>query len=194
MTERLQPYRMLFVAATLVLPLQFALIYGRIGEPYPALMMPGFNGSLMDANGVISFHTVDVVVDLAGPPKTDNLSLAVLLAPLPAAMVMPTASLAFHSREPLRAIVPPRSGLKDWLVDTLLPLRQVRFRRAVTGNAPTAETIEWLRRRLHYLYPHRMARSIAFRWYRDSYSIRDGHLVRLSHEPVDTYRIRLAGH
>jgi hypothetical protein len=100
-----------FVLPVAALVLQFALIRGGYGEPHPALMMPGFLGTATNADGTITFVTVDTQVGFAGA-AAEPLPLARLLAPMPSSMHGPTAWDVFRPTPKSASPAPPRTGVK----------------------------------------------------------------------------------
>jgi hypothetical protein len=161
---------LLFVLPIAAVALQFALIYGGYGEPYPALMMPSFGGNPTNAAGAITFMTVEAEVGFADGKGTEPLTLARLFAPMPNSMHNPTAWDVFRPT-PISASDnrPIRTGLKAWLIDHVLPMRTRRHQQMENGNVTTADTRRWLSERTRSLYPARRATWVEYRWYRDTY-------------------------
>jgi hypothetical protein len=179
---------LLFVLPFLVVGLQSTLIHRGYGEPYPAIMMPGFQGSRTDPDGTIRVTAADVEVGFVeGNPA--NISVATLLAPLPISMVAPTSAYMFRAR-PVTSLRPP-TGLKASVIDHLMPIRTLRLRRMAAGNPPSADTVAWLRHRVSVLFPTRQTAWVEIHWFRDKYR-RDGStLERVEHIPDGTYTIDL---
>ncbi len=161
----------------------------RLGEPYPGLMMPGFTGTQMTADGKVTVVTVEIQVGFADVTSTEQPSLAQLLAPMPASMFGAVSWNMFHSMQAAGKVLQPRQGLKAWLIDHVLPHRTLRFRRMATGNSPAPDTVQWLQRRLGVLYPERRAQWIDFRWYQNSYLLRNTAFEPVSRALIDSYRI-----
>ncbi len=182
----------LFVLPFVALIVQCVLIVTRIGEPYPAIMMPGFVGTQTSAEGAIGVQAIEIEVRFVGSSAIERPRLATLLAPMPIGMLMPASAYMFHSHPTGTSPLRPRSGLKDWLVDTVLPLRGRRYRRALAGNPPAPDTVQWIGRRLESLYPRRPVQSVTFNWYRDFYRLQEGRPERIEHQQFDSYRIAIA--
>ncbi len=180
----------MFVLPVAALVLQFALIRGGYGEPYPALMMPGFLGTATNADGTITFVTVDTQVGFAGA-AAEPLPLARLLAPMPSSMLGPTAWDVFR-QTPRSASPAPRTGRKAWFVDHVLPSRTRRNEQIKNGNPLTADTRRWLSERLRSLYPDRQAAWIEFRWHRDTYRRVDAGTQRTARDQIAFTRVELS--
>jgi hypothetical protein len=180
---------MLFVLPFLALVVQFTLIYAKIGEPYPAIMMPGFLGGRISADGIVVVRKVEIQVGFSDATAART-TLATLLAPMPDQMLGPSSEYMFRAtpRSPVSALQ-PRVGLKAWLVDHVTPIRTLRYRRAASGNRPALDTTRWVQRRLESLFPDRRAKWIEFHWYRDTYRRRDFTLERIGHDFTECYRI-----
>ncbi len=179
----------LFALPFLIVASDFALIEAGVGEPYPAIMMPGFRGTQMNEDGTIRVQIVEPEVTFIGSAEIQRPSLATLLDPMPAGMLMPTCSRFFRSYPHAAGSPPPRVGLKAWLIDHVLPLRDRRARQVMAGNPPSPETTRWIGERVARLYPGRRGQSVTFTWFRDNYRFRDGRFDRLTHDRIDTYRI-----
>jgi hypothetical protein len=160
---------LLFLLPIVALVLQFALIRGGYGEPYPALMMPGFTGTATNADGNITFIAVDTRVGFAPDGATEPLTLARLFASMPSSMRGPTAWDVFRPTPQSPSQSRVRTGRKAWLVDHLLPSRVRRDERIANGNPLTADTLRWLSDRMRSLYPDRRALWIEFSWHRETY-------------------------
>ena len=163
--------RGLFVFAVLLIPAQFALISLGFGEPFPALMMPGFMGSRMTPDGVFSFESASLIVRFDDGPAVET-SLRRLLSDLPSSHHWAAAQHVFRPSDPQP--LPPqaeRSWWKAWIISHLTPIRDRNAERRRAGNPLDHDSRLWLKRRLEVMYPARRASSIEFQWFRDSYRI-----------------------
>jgi hypothetical protein len=165
---------------------QFALIEAGFGEPYPAIIMPDFRGT-GGAQGAATVTVIEIEVTFADR-SVAHPALATLLAPLPGSMA---AQVSRNFRATPTGPVPPRAGVKAWLVDHLTPMRTLRLRRFAAGNPPQADTVQWLRERLERLYPGKPIERVDFNWFRNVYRLRGLTLQLVEHVAVESYRVDL---
>jgi hypothetical protein len=167
--------------------LRFALIGAGAGEPYPAISMPPFRGTVSNAEGIVNVSVVEIDVVFADK-SVAHPTLAALLAPMPRSIV---ARAAQNFRATPTHPVPPRVGVKDWLVDRIVPIRTIRYRRAATGNPPQPDTKQWLRETLQRLYLGKPVERIEFHWYRNAYRLREHSLQPIGRVRSESYQIDL---
>lgn len=185
----LVPY--LFFLPFALLAVQYAIIADGLGEPYPALMMPSFSGTLTNS-GTITFRVIEVEVRFLDGGASEHPALSTILAPMPSGTLMPTCAYVFRSH-PITPDPPrPRAGIKDWLVDHLLPRRGRRFRQLRAGNPLSSDAVAWLRQRVGQVYPGRTARSVTFLWYQDSYRVAGGRFNRVDHRLAEKAQVLIA--
>lgn len=156
----------LFAAVLLYMPLQYVIV-AEFGEPYPALTMPPFSGTVTDANGVMRAPTVEVRV-LCDDDSTVWISKDSLLADAPGSHRDAITYSMFSPVRPAKAAVVPGNGLKQRIKKAVLPGLVWRYEKVASSN-PDPRTIEWLKRRLRELVPGRVPKSATFVWYSESY-------------------------
>jgi hypothetical protein len=170
-----RPPRLLFIGVVTLLAIQFVFIK-QIGEPYPALTMPGFdgNGGFQDGRvNVVRYEAVFITDrgEVTIQPQTllsqfhDSLHWAIAyncLSPVPAT----------NLKSPAES---PRSLLKR-IQKRLLPgYRSGSAHRSSPENIATLQ--DWLRGRANALLPgHRVSR-VEIRWFRETVRLEDGNLV-----------------
>jgi hypothetical protein len=156
--------RLLFAAVILWQPIQY-LIAVRFGEPYPALIMPAFAGTLVDREGNIRFGDVKCKV-LLQDGRTTLLSAYDLLSVAPS---------AHHGAIMAHMFSPPAPPIDPWpagsLKARLFPGRALsRIRK--TQNILDPQTKDWLKHRLETIYPGEEPESITFVWYEDVFNVK----------------------
>ena len=176
----------LFAAVLAAQPLQYAIAY-RYGEPYPALMMPRFTGTLTDAGGLIRIQNVEAQVEFQDH-SVAQVSPADLVA---AAPVSQRDSILYENFGPLPdgAALPRSAGLAGRVKDSLLP--GLAIRKAKSGHhIPDSRTREWLKQRLQAIYRSRVPAKITFVWFNEVHQA-DAPRSELSREPIGTYQVVL---
>lgn len=147
--------RLLFAALILWQPLQY-FVRARYGEPYPALILPSFSGTLQDREGNIRFRDVKCKVFFQDG-GVSWLSSYDLLSQAPSShhgaimnhMFGPADTEAYGPRSSLKARLFPGRALSH-------------IRQAEKELDPQTE--EWLKRRLQDLYPSTRVTEVAFVW------------------------------
>jgi hypothetical protein len=159
------------VAFLIVLqPLQYLFI-ARFGEPYPALTMPQFAGTMTDSSGAIRIVTVAGRVSF-DDNSTEWISTDTLLSRAPVSHRTLMMDFAFGPPRANAASVKSSSGLIASLkTSRLLPGLVAKYKRSdrTQSDPPDPRTREWLKLRLHDLYPSRNATAISFIWYQELY-------------------------
>lgn len=159
----------LFVAAVLAQPVQYVVI-SRLGEPYPALTMPQFAGTMTDSIGRVTTRAVEAVVAF-DDASVETVSMGSLLAQAPVSHRPAIARFVFGVRDTVARTTPPEpTGLKQRLKRALLPGLVAKYRLL---EQPTADprTVQWLGQRLHALYPSKRPIRASFHWYDDAYQL-----------------------
>jgi hypothetical protein len=180
---------LLFLAVIGAAALQEVFIL-QFGEPYPALRMPSFRGTLGAGDKVV-LRDVEVVIGFADG-GTEQLSPHQLLAeaPDPLRMLMMSANFRPGAERPSHSPQPPPAGGVKRFVLRLVPGYTLANRRWQEKEAPPP-TRRWLRRRLAALHPGRTPVAVDFRWYDDTYSLADGSFIRTTRQPYGEFRVGL---
>jgi hypothetical protein len=157
--------KFLFAAVIVLFPLQYWFAKC-VTEPYPALLLPSFEGGLLDAAGEVSTETADVSVTFLGG-TTQVISLRSLFADAPSSQFQEMARCALH---PKPGGIPPTDLWSDAHWKRFVPwglfpgFTQAKIRRQYwSGVEPP--TVEWLRGRMKDLFPGRTVERIEVVWY-----------------------------
>ena len=167
---------------------QGALDYVGLGEPYPALIMPGFGGTRTDGDGIIHATTLEIEVHFVDSPQVERPTVPAFFR-LPGSIVGVAAGNVFRHRRADKGA--PRSAMKYRLRDTLMPSRARRAARLANGNQPTQGLIDWTRRRIAALYPGRAPRAVIVNWFDARYRVRDRSLEYDGQVPLDSFEVPL---
>ncbi len=169
--------KLVFIAVVVVFPLQyyFARTYG---EPYPALMMPGFEGSHLNAAGQVVMEDADVVITFDNG-QTQTISMRALFAEAPSSHFQVMAINAFKPKPR----VPPddiwgKTPLKQFIYSKLMPgivLGRIRHK---YWTGVESDVALWLRDRVQRLYPNDKPVKVQIVWYKDLCSWHDGESSR----------------
>lgn len=173
--------RLAFAAIALLFVLQVVLIRGGAGEPYPAVIMPGFGGSGGYRDGEVHVARMEAV--LVHADGETAVSQRQLLAPYPDSHHGSIAGL-FLNPAPREA--PP---LRRWLRRTLLPGLAAGQDRP--GGRVNPSLCGWARWRAAELLPGARVRRMEIRWYRDTY--RPGSRTPAAREPLGRMSLPLDG-
>jgi len=155
--------RLLFAAVILWQIPQY-IITARFREPYPALSMPDFSGTLADRNGNIRLRNVKCKVLFQGGGLA-WVSPHTLLSQAPdshRALIMThmfSPPAATPDQVPLRTL--KAQLFPGWILSSI--------RGQEKGLDP--QTKEWLKRRLQVLYPSATPQAITFVWYEDVFNV-----------------------
>lgn len=172
--------RLVFAALALLFALQVVLIGSGVGEPYPALMMPGFVGSGGFTAGTVRVKRMEAVLVHAGGETV--VSQRRLLAPYPD---------AHHSTIARSSLSPPQvdAPLSDYWLRRILPRAGIRPGR---GAGPVDPSLcAWARARAAELLPGVTVRRMEIRWNVDSF--RAGSRAPDAREPLGQFVIPLDG-
>ena len=159
--------RLLFAAVILWQPLQY-FITARYGEPYPALRLPPFSGTMQDQQGNIRFRNVKCKVTFQDG-SVGWTSAFDLLAQAPSSHHGAIMNHMFGPPEPLdtEAHDSPSS-----LKARLFPGRTLsRLRQGQKELDP--QTKEWLQHRMQDLYPSKKVTAVAFVWYENTFRVNE---------------------
>ncbi|HKQ60101.1 MAG TPA: hypothetical protein VJS92_02375 [Candidatus Polarisedimenticolaceae bacterium] len=172
--------RALFALVVALQPVQYLFI-AQFGEPYPALTMPRFAGTLTDERGDIRARNViaEVRFDDGG---TAELSYDRLLAEAPVSHRDRIMEFVFAPRGA------PSASVSAWK-RRFLPGLAARYE-GPTRPTPDPRTVAWLGERLGALFPGRRARGVTFRWFFEIYHTRSVPL-EVTREPIGSYAIEL---
>jgi hypothetical protein len=155
--------KVLFGALIIWEILQYA-IAAKFGEPYPALIMPGFSGTLVDREGNIRTTNVKCEVRFQDGSRA-LLSPQVLLAAAPTSNRLPIMAQMFS--EPAGAAEPwPPTTFKARL-SRGRTLSRVRH----TQKQLDGQTLQWLKQRFHDIFPARDVVAATFLWYEDVFNV-----------------------
>lgn len=172
--------------------LQYVVI-ARVGEPYPAIMMPGFDGTGgAEADSVSSLSVETVFVEANGNSKV--LTLRRLFSEIPDSHHHVMA-LQFFSPGPQSAadndavIRGMRRGLKYRLFPGLHLGRECR-----DCEANLSSLRSWLQSRASEAFPGQRFTRVEFRWFREVFSLKSEKVpLRCDRVPIGTFEVELAG-
>src|SRR6185437_6000857 len=156
--------KLMFLAVILWMPLQY-LVTARYGEPYPALAMPSFAGTLIDRGGNIRIANVGCKVLLRSGAVAWT-SAYDLLSEAPSAY---HDLIMTHMFGPAPTKPPAlRAGRFTALLFTGRILG--RYRQAQKKLDP--QTKDWLRSRMEALYPSQRVTEVTFVWYAQIFNLK----------------------
>ena len=180
----------LFAAVVLVFPLQFWFTK-HVAEPYPALLLPSFEGAGLDAAGRYATELADVVV-IFSDGQSRTIGLRRLFAEAPSSQFEAMSRIGLHPKAggPPPANLWGRTALERAVPSRLVPGFVLRKTRMYYWAGVDPATVGWLRGRMRELFPERTAVRVDVVWYTQVYTWHDG---RRSGErtPVDTVVVPL---
>ena len=144
------------------------------GEPYPAIMMPGFPGGANDPDGWFRFDSFDIVFEFDGG-KRELLTVQQFFEGTPSSHFLPIARRVFSPAKKRERHVDP--GWETWLKRHLFPAREMQNRLYYDAYLDP-DTVEWLQRRAALLFPDRRVERVRFEWYNDALKVTDGKAER----------------
>jgi hypothetical protein len=161
----------LFVVVAVLLPVQYWIARTSVlGEPYPALIMPAFDGLVTNPDGAIPMESVAVVVTFADG-AVEPVPLRTLFGGAPSSHVVAMAQIALKPKPP-RPDRPQdpwwRAVIKQYVVPGLV----LSAARKQYWSGPDPRTVAWLRARLQEVFPGRRAAAATVEWYADIYEWR----------------------
>jgi hypothetical protein len=179
----------LFALPVAALLIQGGLAYFDLGEPYPALVMPGFAGTRTDEEGVISTTRIAIEVRFVDGLHVERPTVAAFFGRMPSSILaVVAANVLRHSRVEKGTA---RNGMKYRVRATFMPSRARRAERRANGNQPTPAIIEWTRARVSALYPDRVANAVVVNWLSERYAVRDRSLEYIEQVPLDSFEVPL---
>ncbi len=177
--------RLVFIAAIALFAAQSVFIR-RYGEPYPAIVMPGFGGSGGYQDGRVKINRYEAVFVADGeefsfPPK-------VLLKEFPDSH-HGAISESLDPRIEATRVAP--KGRMGRLRDAIFPGYAARSKSRDSPQS-IASLKEWLRSRARELVPGRPVSRVEIRWFYEIVRV-DGARFENKREPIDTLVITLEG-
>ena len=167
-SERWIPF--VFALVVILLPTQYWFARANPwGEPYPALLMPAFEGTQTDGHGRASGESVAIVVSF-GDGTVESVPLRTLLARAPSSHIMAMAQIALKPKPspPVDRPASP-SSLRELLKRHVVPGLPLRAARISYWSGPDPLTVEWLQTRMRELFPGRRAIRVTVDWSVDTY-------------------------
>ena len=161
---------LVFALVVVLLPTQYWFARANPwGEPYPALLMPAFDGTQTDRHGRVSGESVAIVVSF-GDGTTESVPLRTLLAAAPSSHIIAMAQIALKPKPspPVDRPTSP-SSLRELLKRYVVPGLPLRAARIQYWSEPHPLTVEWLRTRMRELFPGRRAMRVTVDWSVDTY-------------------------
>lgn len=182
--------RLIFIAAIAVLAAQSVFI-NRYGEPYPAIMMPGFEGSGGYQEGQVKIVRFEAVFVADG--EEFSFQPKVLLNEFPISHHGAISESSLKPRLPSPPAAPP-SRLGS-LRDALFP--GYAGRRMSRVSPETAASLRnWLQSRGRDLVPGRQVSRVEIRWFRETVQFATGQFAgdwrETAREPIYTVVVTLA--
>ena len=154
----------LVFAAVLLWQIPQYVITAKFGEPYPALSMPSFTGTLTDASGNIRFASVKCEVFFESG-RLAWVSPHALLSQVPDSSRYPIMAHMFS---------PPPAAANQVQTQTLKALLfPGRTLSRIRGQQKEVDpqTKAWLMRRLQVLYPSEIPKAATFVWYQHVFNV-----------------------
>lgn len=168
-SERWIPLVFALVVALLPIQYWFAKVNSR-GEPYPALLMPAFEGTQTDRHGLASGESVTIVVSFEDGTES-TVPLRMLFARAKSSQIMAMAHIALKPKP-----APPidrstdSASLREFLKRHVVPGLPLSTARINYWSGPDPLTVEWLRARMRELFPGRRAIRVTVGWSLDTYA------------------------
>ena len=183
------PIRLVFIAIAIVCgALQYDLV-NRLGEPYPALTMPGFHGTGGYRDGKVQVRRLEALfVTVDGEAIT--FTQRELLSDFPDSHHGNIAG-SFLSPLPERATLSPAPSSRRGFRYRIFPgMNAGRIERTTADNITSLHA--WIQMRAHILVPNRWIERVEFQWYEDTFEKREGRLT-IQRQPIGMLLIRLMG-
>ena len=165
--------KLLFATVIVLFPLQYWFAKC-VTEPYPALLLPGFEGGPVNAADQVSIETADVSITFFGG-KMQVISLRSLFADAPSSQFQ---VMAYYALYPKPGGVPPADLWSNARWKRLIPWRafpgftQGKIRRQYWSGVESA-TVEWVRGKMIDLFPAQTVERVDVIWYNATYSERN---------------------
>jgi hypothetical protein len=165
--------RCLFAALLISCVFQYAVVQV-LGEPYPAILMPGFPGSGGYQNGAVKTKRLEAVfIPAQGEPVT--FSQRELLSEFPDSLhntIAESFLTPLPEDQDFEETPSTRTGIRYRLFPGLEAGHVDR-----TSAANIASLTSWLQDRAHRLLPGQSVAKVEIRWFEDSYQTRNGELT-----------------
>lgn len=155
----------------------------RFGEPYPALTMPSFAGTMVDRDGNIRLTNVKCKVSFKDG-RVEWLTAHELLSEAPGSNRMPIMGHMFSRPPAVAEPWPPRT-----LKGRLFPGRALARARQ-TQQELDPETKGWLKDRTKAIYPSQEPTVVTFIWYESVFNTNQASLTA-THEVTGIREVRL---
>lgn len=169
---------LLFAVVAILLPFQYWIARTSVrGEPYPALIMPAFDGLAANPDGAIPAESVAVAVTFADG-AVEPVPLRALLAGAPSSHIMAMAHIALKPKPPAPPARPAGSWWREWIKEHVAPGLALSAARRHYWAGPDPRTVAWLRARVQELFPGRRAAAVTVEWYADTYEWRTDRWLR----------------
>ena len=149
----------LFAVVAVLLPIQFWFARTSVfGEPYPALIMPAFDGLATNPDGKIPAESVSVVVTFADG-AVEPMPLRMLFAGAPSSHIMAMAQIALKPEPPRPPARPPDPWWRALIKRYVAPGLALRAARTQYWSGPE-------------VFPGRRAAAVTLEWHADTYEWR----------------------
>jgi hypothetical protein len=148
-------------AVALVLLATQSLFFSLVGPFYPAVAMPGFDGSGGYRDGVVYRSVCDIVVVNNDNTDHGTISPATLFKPLPANAAPKLLGFVFGSKKTAYGSKVP-SNLKN-VVRYFLP-GYFASRESRNDPASQEQIRQWLSQRIDEILPDNNVKAVEFRW------------------------------
>jgi hypothetical protein len=180
--------RCAFAAIMICCVLQYAVVQV-LGEPYPAIIMPGFPGSAGYDDGAVNIKRLEAVfISTQGAPVT--FSQRELLAEFPDSLHN-TIAQSFLTPLPkdqdFTVSASTRTGIRYQLFPGLEAGHVDR-----TSAANITSLTSWLNAQARRLVPGRIVAKVEIRWYEDRYQNRNGALT-VDRSPASAFVVHFGG-
>lgn len=162
--------RILFLSILLIFPFQLLFVYF-FGEPYPALMMPAFAGTEgAKADGSFESTRTDILIHFTDG-QTEQVSQQTLLANIPDSHHGAIMRVMFRPTGESQTSSDDLSGdtaLERFIQTYIVPGYVITQQRDAFETETHTETKQWLKQRIHELYPHQTPHAVEFIYYTDT--------------------------
>lgn len=162
----------LFAVVAVLLPIQCWFARTSVfGEPYPALIMPAFDGLATNPDGRIPAESVSVIVTFADG-AVEPMPLRMLFAGAPSSHIMAMAQIALKPKPPRPPARPPDPWWRALIKQYVAPGLALRAARTQYWSGLDPRTVAWLRAKTQAVFPGRRAAAVTVEWYADTYEWR----------------------
>ncbi|MBL7997299.1 MAG: hypothetical protein JNL32_01555 [Candidatus Kapabacteria bacterium] len=182
-------WMLLFVAAFVVTFL--------VTEPYPTLTMPGFAKVFHAGDNRITYEEPELTL-LWSNGSASKVEYHALFGELKTVGATAVMKNIFSSNQRARTSVDTSAtSLYQRMKRLRLQMQETLLYDRITANRASApQTIEWLNRRMAYLYPDSMANgavplTLSIRWRARNYNLRDTTMIFISERTTDSLSVSL---